>query len=146
MGQVMMFMVRSLFWLGLVYSTMDWSTIGSNQTQMAQDVSSQTQSAMTNALSATGSICSSNLQACALVFSQTQNLASSLSETGAAQPAQPVLIPAVPKSVPQSADKTKPSKPSATRQPTGMAKAEKVKTAHLDQGLQKASAQKVLPD
>ena len=132
MGLVMLFMLRSVFWLGLVFSTMDWSG-GSLSQDLGKDLTASAQSAMTRAVETTSSTCSSDMQACALVLSRAQLIGASVSEAVNAS------VPALAKVPTQSA----PAKAPAQKQQSGSAKIEKSKSAHVDQGLQKVSLEKV---
>ena len=136
MGLVMMFMLRSVFWLGLVFSTMDWSG-GSLSQDLGKDLSASAQSAMTNAAETSRSACSSDMQACALVVSRAQLIGTGVSEALNSNRPETSLPAASAKSTSTST----PTKPTAHKQPSPASKSDKLKNAHLDQGLQKASLQ-----
>ena len=132
MGLVMLFMLRSVFWLGLVFSTMDWSG-GSLSQDLGKDLTASAQSAMTRAVESTSSTCSSDMQACALVLTRAQMIGAGVSEAASAS------VPPLAKVPTQSA----PAKAPAQKQQSGSTKIEKTKSAHVDQGLQKVSLEKV---
>ena len=142
MGLVMLFMLRSVFWLGLVFSTMDWSGGSLSQDlgkDLGKDLTASAQSAMTRAVESTSSTCSSDMQACALVLTRAQLIGTGVSEALNANRPEASLPAASAKSTSTST----PPKPEAHKHPSPAGKSEKLKSAHLDQGLQKVSLEKV---